>query len=136
MATLSDLLIRQANIFDVQQITTVWLEGVSQQDMTVIGYEDASAAFLTHVRMQDLNFKFWVCEDNMGQIIGWQSILPFHATPHPLVRNGFAQSSTYVQRDHRHTGVGKMLLQHALDYCTSSTSIKYVCVGWSSKNGQ
>jgi L-amino acid N-acyltransferase YncA len=122
--------IRQAESKDADFIVDIWMDGNIEQytfaSLSSTTKQDLKRIINNHISIQDENFKFWVCVSNEGEIIGWQSILPFHASPNPLVRNSFAQSSTYVKKEFQHRGVGKGLLQHALKHCSENTEIVYV----------
>ncbi|HTC00952.1 MAG TPA: GNAT family N-acetyltransferase [Ferruginibacter sp.] len=122
--------IRQAELKDTDFIVDIWIDGnieqYSSQSLGTTTNEDLKRIISNHITIQDDNFKFWVCITDEDEIIGWQSILPFHASPNPLVRNCFAQSSTYVKKEFQTKGVGKFLLQHALNYCSDNTEIVYV----------
>ncbi len=123
-------IIEEAKKEDLESIFLIWKEGVSYQSILSgdihINEKEAKTILEHQIENQNDHFKFWTIKNNEGEIMGWQSILPFHSSPIPLVKNSFGQSSTYIHKGFQRKGLGKKLLKHALAYCASSTEIKYV----------
>lgn len=80
---------------------------------------------------QDQNFKIWGYF-NAGKLLGWQSLLPCRSAP--FVYKNYAESSTYVQEDVRHTGIGRQLLEYALCEARDRSDLMYVIGYVSEKN--
>ena len=58
-------------------------------------------------------YPFWVA-DNDGCVVGWLSVKEF--LPRCAYR-GTAEVSVYVHTDSRNRGIGRQLLQHAIEHC-------------------
>jgi len=123
-------LIRSASLNDIDEIINIWREGFLEQESAAdekhLEVAHLKKEFQRHIELQNNNFKFWICLSADNEITGWQSILPFHPSPNPVVSSGFGQSSTYIKKGFQRLGIGKLLLRHALDYCREHSNIKYV----------
>ena len=117
---------------DLDQIIGIWKQGLPEQATSISGSQqtlnenEVTAFFSERIQQQQLEFVLWVCLSPSNQIVGWQAITPFYNSPLPLVRGEFAQSSTYVHRDHHRKGIGKCLLQHAIQFCQQKTKLHYI----------
>lgn len=122
--------IRTATIQDLDDIVKIWRQGVLEQGSAAeeshLKIDTLKKEFQFQLEQQTTDFKFWICLTTDNSIAGWQSILPFHVSPNPIVKSSFGQSSTYVRKDFQGQGIGKILLKHALDYCKTNSNIKYV----------
>jgi len=122
--------VREAVPADVPRITEVWLEGV----VSAFGGNPAplpprdviDAQMLKLVLQQTDNFKFWLCVNANGTIVGWTTIQPFHTTPWEEMRNLFGFMSTFFCNEGRGHGLGSLLTQFAIDYCREHTKIAWV----------
>jgi len=56
----------------------------------------------------------WVVENEDNQIVGWMSFQSFYGRP---AYNGTVEISIYLDENQRGKGLGKILLQHAIDTC-------------------
>ncbi|SDE31477.1 GNAT family N-acetyltransferase [Niabella drilacis] len=123
------IMIYEATAMDVDDITTIWRQGVLEQGAAAnedhLKVDNLKKDFRHQIEQQNENFKFWICLYK-DTIVGWRSILPFHVSPNPVVKSGFGQSSTYVKKEFQGKGIGKMLLDYALDYCKNHSNLKYV----------
>ncbi|ANI90232.1 hypothetical protein A9P82_13595 [Arachidicoccus ginsenosidimutans] len=123
-------IIRSATSSDVDDIAIIWQQGVLEQGSVVdenhLQIDSLKKEFLHQIQQQTQDFKFWICLSLDNKIVGWQSILPFHVSPNPIVKSSFGQSSTYVRKEFQGKGIGKLLLRHALNYCKNHSDIKYV----------
>lgn len=123
-------IIRAASLDDLDDIVAIWRQGVLEQgsaaDETYLKIDNLKKEFSFQIEQQNEDFKFWICLTYDNCIAGWQSILPFHVSPNPIVKSSFGQSSTYVRKEFQGQGIGKLLLNHALDYCKTNSNIKYV----------
>ena len=122
--------IRTASKQDLDDIVHIWRQGVLDQgaaaDENHLQINALQKEFLFQLEQQNYDFKFWICLTTDNRIAGWQSILPFHVSPNPIVKSSFGQSSTYVRKEFQGQGIGKLLLNHALEYCKTYSNIKYV----------
>lgn len=123
-------IIRSAKLSDLDDIVAIWRQGVLEQGSTAderhLQPDTLKKEFAFQIEQQTNDFKFWICLTENNCIAGWQSILPFHVSPNPIVKSSFGQSSTYVRKEFQGKGIGKLLLNHALDYCKTKSNIKYV----------
>lgn len=119
--------IKNATLADARPIAEIFISGIhNQYDSQLPHRDEIERKLSTQIEGQDQNFKFWICADQENNILAWLSILPFHSSPHPIVSNAYGQCSLYVHQNYRKNGVGRVLLSHALEYCSKKTTIKYV----------
>jgi L-amino acid N-acyltransferase YncA len=107
--------IRSATEADLPRVIAVWRAGAG----VALGRKveaPSEAELLGHFRYRlsaaTPPFGFWVYETDAGEVVGWQSLMPFENNP--LERATIAESSTYVARDWARSGVGEALLRHAM----------------------
>ncbi len=107
--------IRIARQTDLQQIVTIYNQAVAEGNCTAdteaLTVESRQEWFSSHGSEK---YPILVIEDNTGStIIGWCS-LSAHRKGRMALQN-VAEISYYVEKDHRGKGVGKHLMQTALE---------------------
>jgi L-amino acid N-acyltransferase YncA len=58
----------------------------------------------------------WIIEYQKGEIIGWVSFQNFYGRP---AYDATAEISIYLSSSERGKGLGKLILQHCIDHCSS-----------------
>ena len=121
---MNEYIIRQAILKDVEAVTRIWMEGSKKSLGFTIPDSDYERFFSKKISNQTDEFRMWIAEKKDGTILGWQSL--FETRINPAINNLMAESSTYVSKHNTVKGIGKLLLNHALKYCSDSTNIRYV----------
>ena len=108
------MIIRDAREDDLPEIVDIYNSTVSGRmvtaDTTPVSVKDRTAWFHEHKK----GFRpLWVVEEG-GKVIAWLSFQSFYGRPAYL---GTAEISVYVAESHRRQGIGRMLLQRAIEYC-------------------
>lgn len=122
--------VRQATSADVSRIAAIWKQGVGQAfgpaPKDLPSDEAIADRLLTLIRQQDANFKFWLCIDRAGVIVGWCTVQPFDPTPLESARSGFGFISTYLDAAYQGRGLGRKLSVFTVEYCWKHTEIAHI----------
>ena len=108
--------IRRACPTDVVLIAEIWAQGQQAATIREKTQAEIEAFYLPYLRDQRQQFGIWLAVETQAgqeQVLGWQALLP--CRPHPLFAHCFAQSSTYIHRDARSRGVGRLLLTYVTE---------------------
>ncbi len=116
--------IRQACLSDLDAMVNVWKAGSHQALGTELPKNiDYRLFFRQKIESQNECFKIWIEETPEGELMGWQSILPFRNNP--AVLHLMAESSTYISPVYHGKGVARRLLSHAVSEARK-TSLRWV----------
>ena len=115
--------IRKATSDDVVEITRIWKDGATLSLGTSIKEQDYEKFFESKVNAQNNTFQVWVAVNVEGEILGWQGLLPIRNNPAILFL--FAESSTYISPQNKAKGLGKALVEYALDHA-KKTDLQYI----------
>lgn len=123
--------IRPATSTDYQSIYEIWLEGIANS-FSIENYnlEEVSKKFRRNFDERNSIFNFWVAVNDSGDIMGWQSLIPFSNNPFRMIE--YAESSTYISLHQRKMNLGSQLLAHALGEAKKN-GLKFV-VGFVASN--
>jgi L-amino acid N-acyltransferase YncA len=124
--------IRDATPDDVPAIANIWRKGLAVSLGFDAEFLEAESYFARCVSMQSKAFKFWVVTDDAGKILGWESLLPSRANP--IMRNFFAEVSTYVDPLCGVHHLGTALIKRATEHADNS-SLQYITGIVSTSNG-
>ncbi len=109
------MIIRIAIAADLPQIVEIYNQAVNLSgctaDLDPISIESRQSWFNEH---SSEAYPIWVA-DNQGSVLGWCSLSPYRCGRMALKH--IAEISYYIDQNHRGTGVGSSLLQHAIDQC-------------------
>jgi L-amino acid N-acyltransferase YncA len=105
---------RDANIVDLPEIVEIYNSTISSRmvtaDLEPVEVKDRERWFYDH----SPDFRpLWVFEYE-DKICGWLSFQSFYGRP---AYNATAEVSIYIREDFRGKGLGKILLQDAIDFC-------------------
>lgn len=108
--------IRDATIHDLPAIVSIYNSTIPSRmvtaDLEEVTVDSRKAWFYEH----SPSFRpLWVVEDN-NQICAWISYQSFYGRP---AYNGTAEISIYLHEEYRGKGLGKKLLQKAIDECAN-----------------
>jgi L-amino acid N-acyltransferase YncA len=107
-------LIRDARESDLPAIVDIYNSTVPSRMVTAdtapVSVKDRTAWFHEHKK----GFRpLWVVEED-GKVIAWLSFQSFYGRPAYL---GTAELSVYVAEGHRRQGLGRVLLERAIEHC-------------------
>ncbi|MCP4800863.1 MAG: N-acetyltransferase [bacterium] len=109
------MIIRIAVATDLPQIVEIYNQAITMSgctaDLESISVESRHSWFNEH---SPENYPIWVAE-NEGYMLGWCSLSPYRCGRMALKH--IAEISYYIDKDHRGSGVGSSLLQHAIGQC-------------------
>ncbi|MBD8071445.1 arsinothricin resistance N-acetyltransferase ArsN1 family A [Bacillus sp. PS06] len=104
---MNDIVIRMAELEDLQAIKTIYNEGIEDRIAT-LETELKDEAFMNDwFERHQGRFKVFVAELN-NEVIGWASLNSYNSR---CAYNGVADLSLYIARAYRGKGVGNTLLQ-------------------------
>lgn len=115
--------IRLAADDDFETILSIWLNGINAMVDERSNQESFKAKFSANFFQRNGIFNFWVAVDEDDIIYGWQSLIKIFY--HPFRQDTYAESSTYIAKNHRFNGIGKKLLEFVLKEAEES-SLEYV----------
>lgn len=116
--------IRPAADEDFTEIYKIWLEGIGNSyDISCLDMDTVQRQFQSNFFNRHDIFNFWVAENSKDGILGWQCLVP--ASNNPFHTNKYAESSTYIRKGCRLSGLGKALLNFAVNEAEKS-SLEYV----------
>ncbi len=116
--------IRLAKDMDFEAIFSIWLEGLHNSfETSQMDLQKINAKFSANFFQRQGIFNFWVAEDRSGNILGWQSLIK--TSNNPFRENSYAESSTYISKENRGHGVGKLLLDFVMKKAEKS-ELEYV----------
>lgn len=105
---------RNATIYDLPAIVSIYNSTIPSRMVTAdteeISVESRTAWFAEHSATCR---PLWVVEKD-GEICGWLSFQSFYGRP---AYSSTAEISIYLHEDYRGTGLGKVLLQKAIEAC-------------------
>lgn len=115
MSNKEQLIIRDAKIEDLPQVVEIYNSTVPSRMVTAdtepVTVESKKQWFLDH----SPNFRpMWVVEKD-NEICGWLSFQSFYGRP---AYNATAELSIYVSENHRKEGIGKILMEKAINVCS------------------
>lgn len=120
----ANITIRLAFDNDFESIYQIWLEGIENSfDFAQIDETEIKGKFKDNFQDRNGIFNFWVATDVDNKILGWQSLVKY--SNNPFRQNTYAESSTYITRNTRFKGVGKVLLDYVMKEAEKST-LEYV----------
>ncbi|ANI90231.1 hypothetical protein A9P82_13590 [Arachidicoccus ginsenosidimutans] len=124
MITAQNIKIRLAEDEDFEQIFSIWLEGIynSFEDDN-IDLDTVKKKFSSNFFQREGIFNFWVAVDEEDKVLGWQSLIK--CISHPVKENIYAESSTYISKNIRSDGLGKLLLDFVIQEAEKS-SLEYI----------
>ncbi|AZB40879.1 N-acetyltransferase [Bacillus sp. FJAT-42376] len=106
--------LRVAQREDLNRIVDIYNTTIESRmvtaDLTPVTYESREKWFDDHTG----NYPLWVAEDEAGTITSWISFQPFYGRE---AYKHTAEVSIYIDPANRGAGLGKQLLQAALDQC-------------------
>lgn len=106
---------RDATLSDLDRIVQIYNSTISSRMVTAdtepITTESRLKWFDDHSSDKR---PLWVVENEVQQIIGWMSFQSFYGRP---AYNGTVEISIYLDEQQRGKGLGKQVLQHAIDTC-------------------
>lgn len=107
---------RLAEAADLPQIVAIYNSTVASRQVTAdtepVSVESRQAWFTAHQRRDR---PLWVVEQ-AGQVVGWLSFSSFYGRP---AYQGTAEVSIYLAESVRGQGLGRFLLQSAIDFAPS-----------------
>lgn len=116
--------IRLALDNDFESIYQIWLEGIENSfDAKRFDQNELKQKFKDNFEKREGIFNYWVATDFESNILGWQSLIKF--SNNPFRQNTYAESSTYITKNTRFKGLGKMLLDYVMQEAEKS-SLEYV----------
>jgi L-amino acid N-acyltransferase YncA len=108
------MIVRDANLQDLPEIVEIYNQTIPGRmvtaDLEPVSVESRIAWFAAH---DMLTRPLWVVVDE-NKIIAWASFQSFYGRP---AYRHTAEISIYVSKDHQQKGIGKMLLEKAIDEC-------------------
>ncbi len=111
---MTTLQFRDASIEDLPAIVEIYNSTVAGRMVTAdtehVSVNSRIPWFKEH---EPLKRPLWVVEQNT-RIIGWVSFQSFYGRP---AYQGTAEISIYIEERHRGKGLGKLILQHAMNQC-------------------
>ncbi|MEW9698060.1 N-acetyltransferase family protein [Paenibacillus sp. SI8] len=108
------LTIRDANLEDLAQIVRIYNSTVAGRMVTADTEPVTVASREGWFHEHSADFRpLWILESN-AQISGWLSFQSFYGRP---AYNATAEVSIYIDEAFRGQGIGRYLLQHAIDAC-------------------
>jgi len=116
--------IQLAEDSDFENIFKIWTEGLSQSfEPNLIDEDRLRTKFEKIFKNRDGIFNYWVAKNDVGEILGWQSLNK--CTVNPVKEDHFAESSTYVKREYRKFGIGESLLKYMINTALESR-LRYI----------
>jgi L-amino acid N-acyltransferase YncA len=116
--------IRLATEDDFEIIFSIWLEGIANSfKFDETDKVKIKEKFTFNFTQRQGIFNFWVAIDSEKTILGWQSLI--NTLSHPFKNETFAESSTYISKNNRFEGVGKLLLGYAISEAKKS-ELEYI----------
>lgn len=116
--------IRLALEEDFETIYAIWLEGIENSfDRKAADEQAVRQKFRSNFQERQGIFNYWVAVGARQDILGWQSLIRY--SNNPFRQNTYAESSTYIAKQARASGVGKLLLEHMLREAEKS-ELEYV----------
>lgn len=120
----NDITIRLANENDLEPIFSIWIEGINNSfDKNNFNITTLKEKFRSNFYQRNGIFNFWVAIDSENKIWGWQSLIK--ASNNPFRENTFAESSTYISKQNRFKGIGKLLLEFVINEAEKS-QLEYI----------
>ena len=118
-------LMRDARLDELDEIYAIWQAGMEQHGYEIdpAKKEKYAGYFKGLIQSQDDVFKFWVAEAENGEIVGWQSLMPYGNNPFSRELGG--ESGTYVRRSSQAGGVAYILLFHVIAHA-KATPLRHV----------
>ncbi|MEE1944040.1 GNAT family N-acetyltransferase [Pedobacter sp. KR3-3] len=121
---LETISIRLALDEDFETIYAIWLEGIENSfDKKAADEQAVRQKFRSNFQERQGIFNYWVAVDVNRDILGWQSLIRY--SNNPFRQNTYAESSTYIAKQTRTKGVGKLLLEYMLKEAEKS-ELEYV----------
>ena len=109
IATKQNIKIRLAEDRDFEQILSIWLEGIGNSfDEANFDMEMVKGKFKANFFKRQGIFNFWVAVDENDTVLGWQCLTK--CLSHPFKETVYAESSTYIAKNIRYEGLGKLLI--------------------------
>ena len=103
--------IRRADIDDIDTIVAIWNEGATRSFGEELPLATTVNLFFRE-RVMNLQAPFGIWLAVAGSsVMGWQGLQPFRNNPVNECR--WAESSTYVSKNARNTGIGRALIRFA-----------------------
>lgn len=116
--------IRLATDNDFEIIFSIWLDGINNSfEYNESDKDNLKAKFASNFNQRQGIFNFWVAVDTENNIFGWQSLIK--TSNNPFRQNTYAESSTYISKNNRFKGVGKMLLDYVIKEAETS-DLEYI----------
>lgn len=111
---------RDARLEEFDRIYEIWKEGMEQHGYVLDPTKDEKyVGYLQYLlQTRDDVYKFWVCEAENGEIVGWQSLMPYGNNPFSRELGG--ESSTYVCRAAQIQGVAHIMLFHVIAHAKTT----------------
>jgi L-amino acid N-acyltransferase YncA len=132
-STREALIIRQAELKDLDSMVAAWKEGARQAlGLDAPSNIDFRLFFREKIKNQNDSFKVWVEENEVGELLGWQALFP--CRNNPAVMHLMAESSTYISPRFQGKGVARRLLSHALKEA-QKTPLQWI-IGFSSSENK
>jgi len=105
--------IRQANLTDLEAITAIYNSAIpgrmATADLVPVTLESRKKWFAEHSPARPI----WVAEDD-GVVMGWLSLQAIYNRP---AYHATAEVSLYISEAYRRRGVGRQLLEYAVNQC-------------------
>lgn len=125
--------IRLAIQNDFETIFSIWLDGISNSfEYKEADKDNLKEKFTSNFNQRQGIFNFWVAVDTKNNIWGWQSLIK--TSNNPFRQNTYAESSTYISKNNRFKGIGKLLLDYVMQEAEKS-NLEYV-IGFVSINNE
>lgn len=110
------MLIRQAQINDLEEITAILNQAINWGKATAITQEFRAAERIDWFKESTSGrYCILVSEDEQGKITGYVSITPYRKGRQAFLHT--AEISYFIHFDHHKKGIASALMEEALDHC-------------------
>lgn len=129
-AVLQATVVRKAEAADLTAIRHIYNQGIEDRIATLDEDSKSESEIAEWYREHGGRFSVFVAQRG-GHVVGWASLNPYS---HRCAHQGVADLSVYVERGHRGTGVGTLLLRKIEQSAIGVEFDKIVLFALSSKN--